>query len=133
MDVSTVLILIGIGLTAGVLSGFIGIGGGVIMVPALIIFLGMSQHEAQGVSLTLMLPPVGILAFYSYYTKGVITNSHLYFAGVMVVAFIIGGLFGARLSLKVSPSLVKLIFGVIMLYVAIKMIIGGWSFFSDKS
>ena len=70
MEVSTILILMGIGLMAGVLSGFVGVGGGIVIVPALIYFLGYGQLQAQAMSLTLMLPPIGVMAFYNYYQKG---------------------------------------------------------------
>ena len=70
MDISTLIILSLIGVTAGIASGYIGIGGGVIIIPALIYFLKLDQYQAQGVSLALMLPPIGILAFYSYYQNG---------------------------------------------------------------
>ncbi len=121
MSASTILILILIGLTAGILSGFIGVGGGIIIVPALIYFLGLSQHAAQGTSLALMLPPIGILAAMNYYKTG---NMNITFALIIAGAFILGGYFGSKLSLKLSPLMVKLIFGLIMLYAAIRMI---WS------
>ena len=70
MDFSVILILVAIGITAGILSGFVGVGGGVVIVPCLIYFLGMTQFQAQGTSLTLMLPPIGILAFMNYYKAG---------------------------------------------------------------
>ena len=70
MDLSTFLILMTIGLLAGIVSGFIGVGGGVVVVPMLIFFLGLTQHQAQGTSLALMLPPIGILACYNYYKTG---------------------------------------------------------------
>lgn len=132
MEVSAILILMGIGLVAGILSGFVGIGGGIIVVPALVFILGYSQIQAQGISLTLMLPPVGVLAFYNYYQKGHIDKLTLTYAGIMAVLFIIGGFVGSKLALKIPENVVKLIFGVIMLYVAIKMIMSGWSVFTEK-
>ncbi len=71
MDYQNLIILILIGLFAGISSGFIGIGGGIIIVPCLIYFLGLTQHQAQGISLTLMLPPIGVLAFYKYRDKSI--------------------------------------------------------------
>jgi len=133
MSGTTLIILLLIGLFAGVLSGFIGIGGGVVMVPALIFILGMGQHEAQGLSITTMLPPIGILAFYSYYQHGVVTKEFVVMGMIMATAFVVGGLIGSKLSLKLSPYLVRIIFGIIMLYVAIKMIYSGWSQFNGKS
>lgn len=129
MDVTTLFILISIGVIAGVLSGFIGVGGGIIIVPGLIYFLGISQHMAQGTSLALMLPPIGILAVYNYHKAGEI---NFYYAAVIALAFVIGGFFGSKLSLKIPPNTVKFIFGLIMLYVAIRLIGTSYkSFFND--
>ncbi len=122
----------GIGLLAGVLSGFVGIGGGIIIVPALVFILGYSQIQAQGMSLTLMLPPVGILAFYNYYQKGHIDKLSITYASIMAVLFIVGGFVGSKLALKIPENVVKLIFGFIMLYVAVRMILSGWSVFTDE-
>ncbi len=122
----------GIGLMAGILSGFVGIGGGIIIVPALVYILGYSQIQAQGMSLSLMLPPVGILAFYNYYQKGHIDKMSLTYAGIMAVLFIAGGFIGSKLALKIPENVVKLIFGVLMLYVAIRMIMSGWSVFTEE-
>ncbi len=122
MTLQTVFILILIGIFAGMLSGFVGIGGGVVMVPALVYILGLSQHTAQGTSLILMLPPIGILAVMNYYKAGHVNISY----GVIIaLAFVIGGYFGSKIALKISPSKVKLIFGLLMLYVSIKMIYSG--------
>jgi hypothetical protein len=129
MDIQTFISLVLIGLLAGTLSGFIGIGGGVIMVPAIIYVLGVSQHEAQGISITTMLLPIGILAFYNYYRGGQVTNEFIAYSAVIAVTFIIGGYFGSKISLKLNPQLVKLIFGVLMLYIGFKMILNGWSYF----
>lgn len=129
MDFNTILILILIGLAAGVLSGFVGIGGGIVIVPSLIYILGMSQFEAQGTSVLLMLPPIGILAVMNYYRADAMNWKY---AGVIAVAFVLGGYFGSKLSLKLDETLVKLIFGLIMLFVAVKMIISGFAFFQDK-
>jgi uncharacterized membrane protein YfcA len=93
----------------------VGIGGGMIIVPALIYFLGMSQHGAQGTSLAMMLPPIGILAVYSYYKSG---NLNFNYAGILALTFVVGAYFGSRWSLKLNPLYVRLIFSVFMLYVA---------------
>lgn len=119
MSFTTILILSLIGLTAGVLSGFVGIGGGVIIVPALVYLLHLSQHEAQGTSIALMLPPIGILAAMNYYKAG---SLNLKFAAVVAVSFIIGGYVGSKVSLQMPAETVKRIFGFIMLAVALKMI-----------
>ncbi len=129
MDLQTLVNLILIGLLAGTLSGFIGIGGGVIMVPALVYVLGITQHEAQGISITTMLLPIGILAFYNYYKGGQITNEFIAYSGIVAVTFVVGGYFGSKLSLKLDPQLVKLLFGLLMLYVGFKMVLSGSDFF----
>src|SRR3978361_1431437 len=89
------VILFLIGLCAGMLSGLIGVGGGIIIVPALMYFLGFSQHEAQGTSLGLLLLPIGILAVINYYNKGFID---VRLVGIMAIAFVIGGWLGSKLS-----------------------------------
>ena len=126
MDSQTLITLILIGLTAGIASGFIGIGGGIVIIPALIYFLGLSQFEAQGVSLTLMLPPIGILAFYNYYQQGHLSKQLIIFALIMGAAFILGGFIGSKVSLKTPIHWVKIIFGSAMFYVSIKMIASGF-------
>lgn len=122
MESQTLVILIAIGILAGILSGFVGVGGGVIIVPALIYTLGMKQHEAQGTSLFILLLPVGILAVMNYWKEGMINWK---FGIVVALSFVIGGYFGSKLALKLSPGMVRLIFGVLMAYVAIRMIHSG--------
>lgn len=119
MNVETILLLILIGFTAGVLSGLVGIGGGIIIVPALVFFLGFSQQEAQGTSLGLLLLPVGILAVINYYNKGYID---VRVVGIMVVAFIAGGWVGSKLALQLSEDTLKKVFAVLLFYTAIKML-----------
>ena len=70
MDITTLITLALIGIVAGIASGYIGIGGGIIIIPALIYFLKLDQYQAQGITLALMLPPIGVLAFYNYYQNG---------------------------------------------------------------
>lgn len=124
MDFSVILILVAIGLTAGILSGFVGVGGGIVIVPCLIYFLGLTQFQAQGTSLALMLPPIGILAFMNYYKAG---NVDVPYAIVISIAFIIGGYLGSKWALKLPEAKVKLIFGIIMLYAATRMIYKGYT------
>lgn len=130
MSLTTILILVCIGISAGIMSGFIGVGGGIIIVPCLVYFLGLTQHQAQGTSLLLMLPPIGIMAVYNYYKHEQLDSKMLMYAAIMVVTFVVGGYIGSKLSLKLSPELVKFVFGLIMLYVAIKMIINGSKYFT---
>ena len=134
MEITTFVTLLFIGLFAGIASGYVGIGGGIIIIPSLIYFLGLGQHQAQGVSLALMLPPIGVLAFYKYYQSGsfnleiegqIIENKLLIYALIMAVFFVIGGWLGAKWSLKTPVHVVKLVFGSFMLYASIKMILSG--------
>lgn len=118
----TILILVIVGILSGILSGFVGVGGGIVIVPALVYALGMSQYEAQGTSLFVLLLPVGILAVANYWKSG---NINWQFGLIIAVTFVIGGFIGSKLALRISPSIVKLIFGVIMLYVSIRMILSG--------
>jgi uncharacterized membrane protein YfcA len=129
LDFQTLFVLVLIGLTAGILSGFIGIGGGIIIVPGLIYLLGFTQIQAQGTSLALMLPPIGILAFMHYYKAG---NVDLKVAGVVAATFVVGGFFGAKLAHKLDQNIVKIAFGVIMLLISIKLIVSGFKLYFGK-
>ncbi|MBK12360.1 MAG: permease [Crocinitomicaceae bacterium] len=117
---TSLITLLLIGMAAGLLSGFIGIGGGLLIVPALIYFMGLSQMAAQGTSLALMLPPIGALAVMNYWKAGEID---IQAAAVMVIAFVAGGYFGSRIALALDPLKLRLAFGIVMLLVAIRMII----------
>ena len=119
MSISTFFILIVIGFLAGSLSGFVGVGGGILMIPLLIIFLGLDQHYAQGTTLFAMLPPIGILAAMNYYKEGFVKWEY---ALVIACTFVIGGYFGSKLSLSLPSSTVRRVFGVIMLIGSIKLI-----------
>ena len=121
MDAQALIVLLLIGAAAGCLSGFIGIGGGLLIVPALMYFMGMSQMAAQGTSLALMLPPIGALAVMNYWKAG---ELDIRAASIMVVAFVLGGWLGSRFALSMNPMKVRLAFGLIMLYAAVRMI---WS------
>lgn len=120
MSMSTLLILICIGVFAGMVSGMIGVGGGIIIVPFLVYALGISQFNAQGTSIAAMLPPIGILAAYNYHRADAINWK---FAVIIAISFVIGGYFGSKLTLGfISESVLKKIFGGIMLLGAIKLI-----------
>ena len=118
MTTSTLLLLLAIGLLAGLLSGLIGIGGGVIMVP-LLLFLGLSQHEAQGTSLTVLAVPVTALAAFNYYKEGYVDWRH---AAIMVVFFVIGGYIGSRFAIHIEEKVLKKIFGIVLLLMAGKLL-----------
>ena len=96
-----------------------GVGGGVLIVPALVFFMGMTQHEAQGTSLGLMLLPIGVLAAYNYHQAG---NLNIKYGLIIAGAFVVGGYFGSKLSLTIDQSVLKRVFGILMLLVAIKLI-----------
>jgi len=120
MSIQVVGILLIIGLAAGIFGGMVGLGGGVIMIPAMIYLLGMSQIEAQGTSLAVMLPPVGILAVMNYYKSG---QLNLKYALIIAVAFTVGGFFGSKIALNLPVSTVKKIFGFSLIAIALRMII----------
>jgi uncharacterized protein len=119
MSVQTIMLLIVTGLSAGILSGLVGVGGGIIIVPALVFFLGFSQLEAQGTSLGLLLLPVGIFAVINYYKGG---HIDLRVVGIMCFAFVAGGWIGSKLALRLDVEIVKKIFGILLLYTAFKML-----------
>jgi uncharacterized protein len=121
-------VLIGIGLAAGVLSGVFGIGGGVVIVPALIYLAGFRQHMATGTSLAILLPPVGIAAVLEYYRHG---NVNLYAALIIAVTLTIGGWFGAVVANRLAGPYLRLAFGVFVMALGASLIVGalrrlGW-------
>ncbi|MFY8138627.1 MAG: sulfite exporter TauE/SafE family protein [Flavobacteriales bacterium] len=119
MTTSSILILAMIGLVAGLLSGFVGVGGGMIIVPGLVFLLGASQMTAQGTSLALLMFPVGILGVINYYKTG---NVNFQYVIIMGLAFVLGSYFGSKWALKISEQKVKLVFGIFLLYMSIRMI-----------
>ncbi len=119
MTTSSILILIMIGLVAGLLSGFVGVGGGMIIVPGLVFLLGASQMTAQGTSLALLMFPVGILGVMNYYKTG---NVNFQYVIIMGLAFVLGSYFGSKWALKISEQKVKLVFGIFLLYMSVRMI-----------
>ncbi len=120
MSVTTIIILLIIGICAGILSGFVGVGGGIIIVPALVFFLGYSQHMAQGTSLTMMIPPIGLLAVYNYHKSG---NINITAALIIALAFVVGAYLGSKLSISLDQRIVKRVFGVVMLIASIKLLV----------
>lgn len=119
MSMQTIILLIAIGLLAGMLSGLVGIGGGIIIVPSLVFFLGFSQKLAQGTSLGVLLLPVGILAVWQFYKAGYVDVKSIW---IISGAFLIGGFFGSKIALALPQETVKKIFGVFLLLIALKMI-----------
>ncbi|MFM1876483.1 MAG: hypothetical protein RL266_2220 [Bacteroidota bacterium] len=119
MSVTAILVLLLIGVAAGFASGFVGVGGGIIIVPALVFFLGYTQHMAQGTSLAIMLPPIGLLGFYNYYKSG---NTNITAALIIAAAFILGAHFGSKISISMDQRVVKRIFGGVMMIAAAKLL-----------
>ena len=119
MDLQYLLIVALIGIAAGMLSGLLGLGGAIIIIPALIFFLGYSQQTAQGTALIMMVLPVGVLAAYQYYKEGYV---EIKTALIMAVFFFIGGYFGARFATEIPQSLLKKLFAVMLIILAIKML-----------
>lgn len=118
MTTSVLLTLVIIGIITGVAAGMLGIGGAIIMVPALVFIMGLSQHQAQGTSLAVMLPPIGIIAAYNYYKAGEV---NLKFALILATAFIIGSFFGSKLALNIPQHTLKKIFALLLFAVSMKM------------
>ena len=115
------ILILTIGLTAGILSGLLGIGGGIIMVPALVFLLGFSQHSAQGTTLAMMVPPIGLLAAWTYYSRGYV---NIKVAALMCASFFIGGFVGAKFASAIPDIMLKRIFGIALMLVSVKMIFG---------
>lgn len=119
MSTGVLLLLIVIGIVTGFAAGMLGIGGAIIMIPALVFMLGLSQQTAQGTSLAVMLPPVGILAAWNYYKAG---NVNLKFALILAATFLIGSYFGSKLAINIPQPVLKKIFGLLLLLVAVRML-----------
>lgn len=120
ITMETLIYLLLIGLAAGFMGGLVGIGGGVIIVPALVMLVGMTQHQAQGTSLTMILFPVGILGVLNYYKQGYVDFKY---AGLLAVGFFVGSYLGSKYSLSLPQLTVKRVFAVIMIVLAIKILV----------
>jgi uncharacterized protein len=119
MNLMTIIILVLIGLMAGVFGGLFGVGGAIIMIPALVWFLGADQHLAQGTSLAVMLPPIGLFAAYNYYKAGQV---NIWYALIIAATFMIGGYFGSKIALNLPEHMMKKIFGLFLMLYALKLI-----------
>jgi uncharacterized membrane protein YfcA len=109
-----------LGLLGGILSGLLGIGGGILIVPALVFIAGMTQHKAQGTTLALMIPPIGLLAAWTYWKQGYVDVK---VAILICLGFFFGGLIGAKLAGVIHAAMLKKLFGVLLLVAAFKMIL----------
>lgn len=114
------LLYIALGLIAGIASGILGIGGGTILIPAMVFIFGLTQHQAQGTTLALMVPPIGLLAALRYYQSG---NVQLGMAAFICLGFFFGGLIGASMVQNVPELFLKRLFGAFLLIVALRMIL----------
>jgi uncharacterized membrane protein YfcA len=124
MDIQTILLLILAGIAAGVLSGLVGVGGGIVIVPALVLILGFSQKMAQGTSLGILLLPVGILGVMQYYKQGFVDIRVVL---IISAAFLIGSYFGSKFALSLPQETIKKVFAIFMIIIAIKLL-----FFDNK-
>ncbi|MDE2141609.1 MAG: sulfite exporter TauE/SafE family protein [Elusimicrobia bacterium] len=110
-----------LGLVVGVISGMIGVGGGILIVPALVFFFGFTQLAAQGTSTAMLLPPIGILAVYTYWKAGCVD---VRVAALLCAGFVLGGLFGAKLAVALPREVLRRVFGGFLLIVSVKMLSG---------
>ncbi len=115
-----ILILLAIGVLTGAVAGMLGIGGAIILIPALVFIMGFSQQTAQGTSLAMMLPPIGLFAAYNYYRAG---NVNIKFALILAIAFMAGSYFGSKIAVNLPQALLKKIFGILLLLVGVKMLL----------
>ena len=124
MHIQELIMIIIIGLAAGILSGLVGIGGGIIMVPALVFFMNYNQHQAQGTSLAVLTLPVVILGFLTYYQecRRMGTPIDLKVVALLALGFVVGALAGSKLAVKVDKELLKKIFAIVLLYAAIRLL-----------
>jgi len=122
MNITVVLSLVVIGLLAGIFSGFMGVGGGVVMIPLMILFLGYNQHEAQGLSLAVLAIPVTFIAAYTYHTSGFPIDWK--FAVIVAVFFVLGAFVGSKFAVKIDQNLLKKIFAVVLVVAAVKLFFG---------
>lgn len=119
MSVQTILILILVGIAAGMLGGLVGVGGGIIIVPSLIYFIGFSQKMAAGTSLGILLLPIGILGVLQFYKAGYVDVKA---ACLVSLGFLAGSYFGSKIALHLPQETIKKIFAVLLIILAVKML-----------
>jgi uncharacterized membrane protein YfcA len=118
MGINTILILLGIGLVAGMLGGMVGLGGGIIMIPAMVMFLAMDQRMAQGTTVAVMLPPIGLFAVMNYYKAGYV---NMKYALIIAAAFMVGGYLGSKVALSIPQAAMRKAFAGLLVLIAAKM------------
>lgn len=121
MNLSSTILLVAIGFVSGIASGLFGIGGGVLIIPALVYLVGFSQHMATGTSLAILLPPVGLAAVIEYYRHG---NVDLRTAFIIAAALLVGGWFGAVLANRMAGPYLRLAFGVFVVCLGFYLLFG---------
>lgn len=118
MELQHAAVIAIIGLTAGILGGMLGLGGAIIIIPAMVFFLGYSQQMAQGTALVMMVLPVGALAAFQYYKQGFVdVKASL----IMAAFFLAGGYFGAKFAVFIPQDMLKKGFAVMLVAIAVKM------------
>ena len=124
METQELITIVLIGLGAGILSGLVGIGGGIVMVPAMVFFLSYTQHQAQGTSLAVLTLPVVLLAAINYYLDGKKSGApiDLRVVAILSVGFVVGAYAGSKWALRIDQGLLKKLFGILLLYTSIKML-----------
>lgn len=120
MDMPNLIIIAIVGIVAGILGGMLGLGGAVIIIPAMVMLLGFSQQMAQGTTLMMMVLPVGSMAAYQYYQKGFVDVKVALILGIF---FFVGSFFGAKIATMVSQEILKKFFAVMLLFIAVKILI----------
>jgi uncharacterized membrane protein YfcA len=121
MSISDVVILLSIGLLAGILSGLVGIGGGIVIVPVLVYYFAMNQKTAQGTVLFMFLLPIGVLGAFNYYKAG---HVDIKSAVIIALTFAVGSYIGSRTAIAIDTKVVKQIFATVMIVIGIKMLLG---------
>jgi uncharacterized membrane protein YfcA len=114
-------LFLALGVVVGVFSGLVGVGGGIIVVPALVYGFGFSQLLAQGTSTAMLLPPIGAFAAYTYWKNGYVDARA---AALICAGFLVGGYFGAKIVVALPKDAVRRIFGGALLLVSLKMLSG---------
>lgn len=119
MEIAQIVFLALIGFVAGLLGGVLGIGGAIIIIPAMVFFMGYSQHMAQGTTLMMMVLPVGALAAWHYYQKGFVDMKA---ALILAALFFVGSYFGSRIAMNLMEGLLKKGFAILLILIGIKML-----------
>ncbi len=119
MTITSILGLVLLGIFAGFLSSMVGIGGGIVLVPALVLIFGLSQHSAQGTTLAMLSFPVSLVAAISYHKKGLVDWK---IAMILCIGFVVGGFLGGRLVVDIPAQTIKRVFAVMMMIIAVKFL-----------